>query len=216
MTPQQIIDTYHASRIKSVAENLARRNIHSICVATADDAFQQAIDMIQPQMVISQGGSVTLDQIGLRDYLLTQNQFTFIDPYASGLSADERIERRRQGLICDLFFCSANAITLDGIIINRDGMGNRVAAMIFGPRRIVIIAGANKIVSDVDAGITRINELAAPMNAIRLNRQPPCVQATTCTDCRQPDRLCAATSLIEWQVDPKRMTVILSAEPLGL
>ncbi len=203
------------SQLQNIVTKLTERNFTACCVTNAAEALERAVSWIPPGATVTQGGSVTLDQIGLRTHLLSATGITFIDPYAEGLSASERIERRRLGLHSDLFFCSTNAITLDGILINRDGMGNRVAAMIFGPLKVVVIAGINKIVRDIDAGLERINSIAAPRNARRLNRNTPCAQTDDCSDCRTPDRICGSSVITEWQPVNGRISVILVREPLG-
>ncbi len=207
--------TYNEASLQEIINKLHQRNIAACCVTNSAEALDRAIALIQPGATVTQGGSVTLDQIGLRAHLMTSPGITFIDPYAEGLSAAERIERRRIGLRSDLFFCSTNAITRDGILVNRDGMGNRVAALIFGPTKVVIIAGINKIVRDIEAGIERINSIAAPRNARRLNRNTPCADTDACSDCRTPDRICGSTVITEWQPVKDRMTVILVRESLG-
>ena len=110
---------------------------------------------------------------------------------------------------------SSNALTLDGKIVNLDGLGNRVAAMCFGPTQVILVIGMNKVVPDLDSAIARVKHLAAPMNAIRLNRATPCVETGLCTDCKSPERICYMWSIIEGHMIKDRIHVKLVGEDLG-
>lgn len=208
-------EAFHASLAEQMSEILKSRRINCCYCETAKEASDLVMKMIPKGAVVSQGGSATLDQTGIREALLQRSEITFIDPYADGLSPEEKITRRRQGLTADFFLCSTNAITRNGQLVNRDGMGNRVSAMIFGPRKVVVVAGMNKIVPDIETALARIETVAAPMNTRRLNRKTPCASTLLCEECSSPDRICAATTIIDWQMDPDRMWVILIGESLG-
>ncbi|HBA56184.1 MAG TPA: lactate utilization protein C, partial [Syntrophorhabdus aromaticivorans] len=117
-----------------------------------------------------------------------------LDHWKEGLAKEEMNAIRLQQLTCDLFLSSANAITEHGDIVNIDGFGNRVSAMIFGPKKVIIIAGYNKIVPDVPAALDRIKRVAAPMNAKRLNLSLPCAETGHCHDCTSEERICRVTS----------------------
>jgi hypothetical protein len=109
----------------------------------------------------------------------------------------------------------SNAITEDGKIVNIDGLGNRLAAFCFGPEKVIIVAGRNKIVKDVAAAIERVKNVAAPMNARRFGAATPCAKTDKCSDCDSPERICNLTLIIEKQRQPGRLTVILVNQELG-
>jgi hypothetical protein len=115
----------------------------------------------------------------------------------------------------DLFLCSVNAVTMTGEIVNRDGCGNRINAMTFGPRKVVLVAGRNKVVSDLDAALARIEETAAPIRAMSLNRKTPCVKTGVCMDCDSPERICRITSIIHRKPLMTEISVLLLDEDLG-
>ena len=116
---------------------------------------------------------------------------------------------------CDYYFTSTNAITLDGELVNIDCTGNRVAFLCFGPDNVIVVTGMNKVVPDVAAGISRTKNVAAPPNAVRLNRNTPCAVTGRCGDCKSPDCLCAQTVVTSFSPTPGRITVILVGEELG-
>lgn len=132
------------------------------------------------------------------------------------LSMEERIEVMRRQLTCDLFLAGANAVTLDGKIVNIDATGNRVGAMTFGPKKVVIVAGVNKLADDVDSGIARVRRWASPANARRLSMKTPCAETGECADCKSPMRICRVVHVMEKKPRLTDVTVILVAEALGL
>jgi len=131
------------------------------------------------------------------------------------LTPEEKNEIRKSQLTCDLFISSSNAITEDGKLVNIDGLGNRINAMLFGPKKSLIIAGINKIVANVDDGIKRIKRIASPMNAKRLGYNTPCAKLGYCTDCNSPDRICRAISIIEKKPNSSDIEIVLIGENLG-
>jgi len=191
------------------------RKINAYFAPTKSSALTQAMDLIVPGSIVSHGGSITLEQCGIREALLRRGDITFIDPVEPGLERNEQIENRRRGLLSDVFLSGTNAITRNGMIVNRDGIGNRVAALSFGPRKVIIVAGMNKIVSDLEAAYDRIDQVASPMNCERLDRDTPCRETLSCQDCNSDGRICSVTTIIERQSDPDRLHVILVAEDLG-
>lgn len=134
---------------------------------------------------------------------------------APNLTPEEKNEIRKGHLTCDLFISSSNAITEDGKLVNIDGLGNRINAMLYGPKKSLIIAGINKIVSNVDEGIKRIKRVASPMNAKRLGYNTPCAKLGYCTDCNSPERICRAISIIEKKPNISDIEVVLIGENLG-
>ncbi len=138
-------------------------------VQTKEEAFTLAKTFVKEGMKVGLGGSVTVGEIGLLDYLVNKKDITLYNQYELGISMDENIERRRQGLVSDIFVTGINALTKDGKIVNADGSGNRVAAFCFGPKKILAIVGVNKIVENVEEGFKRIMEVAAVKNINRMN-----------------------------------------------
>ena len=140
-------------------------------VKTKEEAFELAKTYIKPNMSVGLGGSVSVSEIGLLDYLLNNKEITVHNQYEAGISMDENIERRRKGLISDIFVTSTNAITKAGELVNADGSGNRVAAFSYGPKHVLLVVGVNKIVDSVDAGFKRVMEVAATKNIERMNNK---------------------------------------------
>ncbi|MDD2895785.1 MAG: lactate utilization protein [Aliarcobacter sp.] len=138
-------------------------------VKTKEEAFELAKTYIKSGMSVGLGGSESVKEIGLLDYLLNKKDITVFNQYEDGISMDENIQRRRQGLVSDIFVTSTNAITKDGKLVNADGSGNRVAAFSYGPKNVLVIVGINKIVEDVEAGFKRVMEVAAVKNIERIN-----------------------------------------------
>lgn len=166
------------------------------------------------QKKVAVGGSVTLNQMGVID-LLRKSDVCFIDRYEEGLSREEVHDRFREAFSADLFITSTNALTMDGCLYNVDGTGNRVAAMIYGPKEVLIIAGMNKIFDDETSAIQHILHCSAPANAIRLNKQTPCTKTGKCMDCLSPDRICSSYVKLGYQSQSERIKIIIVEEELG-
>ena len=140
-------------------------------VKTKEEALELSKTYIKSGMSVGLGGSVSVQEIGLLDYLLNKKDITLFNQYEDGISMDENIHRRRQGLVSDIFVTSTNAITKDGKLVNADGSGNRVAAFSYGPKNVLVIVGINKIVEDVESGFKRVMEVAAVKNIERINKK---------------------------------------------
>ena len=140
-------------------------------VKTKEEALELSKTYIKSGMSVGLGGSVSVQEIGLLDYLLNKKDITLFNQYEDGISMDENIHRRRQGLVSDIFVTSTNAITKDGKLVNADGSGNRVAAFSYGPKNVLVIVGINKIVEDVESGFKRVMEVAAVKNIERINNK---------------------------------------------
>ena len=140
-------------------------------VKTKEEAFELSKTYIKSGMSVGLGGSVSVQEIGLLDYLLNKKDITLFNQYEDGISMEENIKRRRQGLVSDIFVTSTNALTKDGKLVNADGSGNRVAAFSYGPTNVLLIVGINKIVEDLEAGFKRVMEVAAIKNIDRMNKK---------------------------------------------
>lgn len=171
-------------------------------------------DVLVNQKSVALGGSMSLKETGVFD-LIYQSDVKVIDRYEEGLSRKETMERFREGFSADLFFTSSNAITVDGCLYNVDGTGNRVAAMIFGPKEVYVIAGINKIFDNEAEAINHIKTVSAPANAIRLNRKTPCAKTGRCMECNSPDRICSSYVKLGYQSAAHRIKVLIIRESVG-
>ena len=140
-------------------------------VRTKEEALELSKTYIKSGMCVGLGGSESVKEIGLLNYLLNKKDITLFNQYEDGISMDENIHRRRQGLVSDIFVTSTNAITKDGKLVNADGSGNRVAAFSYGPKNVLVIVGINKIVENLEAGFKRVMEVAAIKNIDRINNK---------------------------------------------
>ena len=156
---------------------------------------------------------MTITDIGLIDALKV-GDYTVLDRMAP-MSDEEKRELYGKVATCDYYFMSSNAITMDGELVNIDGIGNRVASLIFGPANVIIIAGMNKVVDNVDAAIDRARNTAAPINTIRLNRKTPCTQTGRCMDCMSPECICNQFVVTRRSMPAGRIKIILVGEELG-
>jgi L-lactate utilization protein LutB len=197
-----------------VAAALTKNNFTATYVKTSQEALEQIIAMISPAATVGVGGSWTIKETGLADKLEARGN-TMFNHNKPGLSPEESMEIRRKQLSCDVFLTSSNAITLDGKLVNVDGAGNRIAAMIFGPKKVIVIAGLNKIVHDVEEAERRIKLYAAPINSKRLARPNPCVQTGICADCGSLSRICNVTTVMHKKPAVIDIHIFLVGETLG-
>lgn len=153
----------------TLQEAFKKNGMEVIPVATKEEALALAKTFIRPGMSIGLGGSTSVAQIGLLEYVTSLSDITLFNQYEKGISMEENARRRREGMLSDLYICGTNALTKTGELINADGSGNRVAAQIFGPKKVLIVTGRNKIVENVEEGFKRIIEIAAPKNIERMN-----------------------------------------------
>ena len=140
-------------------------------VKTKEEALSLSKTYIKSNMSVGLGGSESVKEIGLLDYLVNKKDITLHNQYEAGISMEENIKRRRQGIVSDIFVSSTNAITKDGKLVNADGSGNRVAALSYGPTNVLVIVGINKIVENLDLGFKRVMEVAAIKNINRINNK---------------------------------------------
>jgi len=200
---------------KDIIEHLRKRRMEGSFAATADQAREEILGMIPKGAVVFRCGSMTAAGMGLWEAIAGLPGVKLIDPYQAQLSKEEGLELRRQGLTADVMVASTNAITLDGKLVNLDGMGNRVAAMAFGPKKVILVVGMNKVAPDLDSAMARVKNYAAPVNAIRVGVSTPCVETGLCSDCRSPQRICNMWSIIEGHMIKDRIHVKLVGETLG-
>ncbi len=202
------------SDYSAVLEALRRNRMDAMYVDTKEEARALVGELIPEGASAAVGGSETLSETGILD-LLRSGKYRFLDRYAEGLTKEQKEEVQRQSFTADWLLASANAVTEDGWLYQVDGAGTRVAPMIFGPKNVLIVAGINKVVPDMDAAVERVRAVAAPKNAVRLEKQTPCVVTGKCEDCLSPDRICCVYTAFGFQRIPGRIKVILVGEPLG-
>lgn len=208
--------------IAETLDNLRKNNMNALYVATKAEVAGAVEKLLSPGDTIGVGGSVTLDETGVTA-LIRRPEYRFIDRYDPSLNAAQKADAFRRALAADVFLLSANAITQGGTLYNVDGNGNRVSALIYGPKKVIVVAGINKIVADVPAAIRRIKTVAAPLNARRLHCKTFCAETGHClhvdgdmTDgCGSPDRICAQYVASGRQRLAGRITVILVGEACG-
>lgn len=199
-----------------------RMDVHY--VATAEEAKALALSLIPEGSTCASGGSVTLAQTGIIDALKNGN-YTYIDRMIPDLTPEQREEAMRAAFSADAYLASANAITEDGELYNVDGNSNRVAALLYGAKNVIIVAGINKLVKNLDEAVLRVKTIAAPQNARRLSCDTPCAKLGHCislernggmTDgCKTPGRICANFTIMAYQRHVDRIKVILVGENLG-
>ncbi|RKX50410.1 MAG: lactate utilization protein [Thermotogae bacterium] len=197
-----------------VLENFAKHGINGRYVETKNDVVPLLKELLPAGSSVAVGGSLTLTETGVLDFL-RRSDYHFLDRYAAK-NAEERKKILHEAFNADYFLCSANAITVRGEIVQMDGHGTRVAPMIYGPERVIIVAGINKIVPDLEAARERIKYIS-PMNAKRLNYHTPCTTTGICMDCRSNQRICETYVVIsDSSAHRERYLVILVGEDLGL
>jgi hypothetical protein len=201
---------------ETIIKNFKKRGIDGIYFENSAQAVQEICRMIPAGSLVAMGGSETIIEAGLVD-ALRRMDIRLLDRYKEGVSKEEVDAMRRQGLLADIYICSSNAITSDGKLVNMDGTGNRVAAMIFGPKKVIVMAGMNKVAFNLDSAIARVRNTAAPANSLRVNVETPCSKTGFCQDphCHPPRRICCQLVVTEANMTPGRLTVFLVGENLG-
>jgi hypothetical protein len=183
-------------------------------VSTAKEARDLTLNMVKGFETFGFAGSDTTRRLGLVEELSRMGK-RVSDHWQKGLGKEEDLSIRLEQGRCDCFFCSANAISATGEIVNVDGVGNRTCAMSFGPRKIVIVAGINKLRPNLESALTRVREVAGPMRARSLNRSTPCAETGVCTDCNSPQRICRITTILHRKPMMSDISVVLVNESMG-
>ena len=181
--------------------------------ATSAETVEKALSLMPEGASVTWGGSMTLTECGLMDALKTAN-YELIDRDTAKTPEDSRLMYAKQ-VMADYYLMSSNAITIDGELVNIDGRANRVSCLCWGPQNVIIIAGMNKVCSDVESAVQRVRNFAAPPNCVRLNRNTPCTQTGKCGDCYSPDCICSQVLITRRSSTPNRIKVILVGEELG-
>ena len=196
----------------AVAEAMKKRGFDAYYVSTAEEARAKALELIPENSTVSWGGSETIDEIGLKKAVI-DGGYNVINRDEAG-TPEERTELMRKALTCDVFLMSANAVSEDGQLVNIDGNGNRVAALCFGPKEVIVVAGMNKVAGNIEEAYARARKFAAPVNAQRFNLGTPCNRTGMCSDCLSPDSICSQL-VVTRRTSGGRIKVILVGEDLG-
>lgn len=193
-----------------IVEQLAKRNMTGYYAKTKEEALEIALSIIPENSTIARGGSMSVDEIGLSEALMNGNY--------KYCNRDKETDKRAAELFAydaDIFLGSANAISEDGILVNIDGNSNRVSAMAYGPRKVILIVGMNKVASDVDSAMKRARHEAAPINAQRFGLNTPCSKTGSCMNCLSPDTICCQFLITRYSRHKDRIHVILVDDNLG-
>ncbi|NHI91657.1 MAG: lactate utilization protein [Candidatus Lokiarchaeota archaeon] len=212
-------DHFREKRINKIIESLKKNGINAKYFQTHQEAVDWLMEKLPDNGIVGVGGSRTLLQIGLIDRLIETSQtgrIKFLDRWSDTIDKKTEAQTRYDNLSADVFITSSNAITLDGKLVNIDGLGNRVAAMMFGPKKVYFIVGRNKIVKDVEAGIDRARNVAAAQNAARFGMPTICRETGICDEKNcYGTRICNIVTIIERGNLPNRMMVLMVNEDLG-
>ena len=203
----------NANAAATILKGLKKRNMEGYFCESCAEAVETALKLMPEGSVVSWGGSMSISECGLMDALRAGN-YTLIDR-AAAKTPQEKREIYAKTVMADYYLMSTNAITMDGELVNIDGFCNRVACLCAGPENVVIIAGMNKVVKNVESGLDRIRTKAAPPNTVRLNKNTPCAKTGICGDCFSPDCICSQTVITRRSGIPGRIKVILVNEDLG-
>jgi hypothetical protein len=213
------LHTFWQKRLTKAKEALENNNFEVHLAQDLEQARNIVLTKILPATqakLISWGGSMTVQNSGILDELKAMKELSLIDPSEKKASPEEKAERRRQALLTDLFFTGTNALTEGGQLINLDMYGNRVGALVFGPRHVVVLVGRNKLCVDVEEAMLRIKGYASPANALRLKMKTPCVQTGFCEDCKSPERICNVWTITEKSFPKGRIKIVLINQDLGI
>lgn len=213
------IEHYWQRRLEDLKDALETNNFQVFVTQTSEEATKVVIERILPEtgaVSVSWGGSMTVIASGCYAALKDRTDITVLDTFDKSISPEAMLERRRQALLVDVFITGTNAVTETGYLVNLDRTGNRIAALTFGPRYVVVMVGRNKVVPDTEEAMIRIKNYVAPANAMRLDTKTPCVTTSYCEDCKSPERICSIWTITEKSYPKGRVKVVLINQDLGL
>lgn len=209
-----MIETFRDKRAERTVEALKKNNMDAYYVHTSQEALDLVESMLVPGSVVTMGGSVTISETGIEN-LLKSGKYEFLDRARPGITPEESHEVMHQAFMADSYVISANAVTEEGELFYIDGNGNRVAAIAYGPKNVIVVLGYNKITEDREEARKRAKRIASPANAYRVKTKTPCVQTGVCSDCTSPGRICCLELLVGYQRINNRIKVIIVDEVLG-
>lgn len=212
--------------ISSLMENLEKNNMKPFYCKTSAEAKELVMSLISEGATVTNGGSVTMKEIGVMDAVKERNDITYLDRNAEGLTPEEVKEIYKKAFFADVYLMSSNALTLNGELYNVDGNSNRVAALLYGPESVIVVCGKNKIVENLDEAINRVKTVAAPKNTVRLHTGSYCENAGECMSlkkegafmcdgCSGTGRICCNYVVSAQQRHKDRIKVIIVDEVLG-
>jgi hypothetical protein len=206
---------------EKVVSALRKNDFDAHYFPSRDRAVNHVFGLVPEGSTVAIGGSVSLHELNLIDGL-REKGFQLITIYEPDLSPEEMVSRMRRQLTSDVFLSSVNALTLDGYLVNVDSSGNRIAAMTFGPNKVILLVGANKICGNVDLALERVRSVAAPRNVKRINLYKekihldnPCAETGICSDCRSKTRICRVYAVTRRKPMYTDVTVVVVGESLG-
>lgn len=205
---------YIEKRVERTIESLNKRNMEGHFVNDEVELIELLKSLIPDDSIVGVGDSMTLFETGVID-LLRNEKYIFLDKYEDGITKEEKRKIYEKNFSADAFLCSTNAITESGELYNIDGNGSRVAPMLYGPKQVILVAGINKIVKDIDEAEKRVRNYSAPIDAKRLNKNTSCTTLGYCIDCKSPNRICNDFVVIRGQFVKGRIKVILIGKQLG-
>ena len=210
MSPKAIANQNLAN---TIIKNMAKRNMEGYYCATSAEAVEKALSLMPEGSSVTWGGSMSIIECGLMNAVKT-GKYEIIDRDLAKTPQEVR-EMYAKQVMADYYLMSTNALTMNGELVNIDGRANRVSCLCWGPQNVIIIAGMNKVATDVEDAIKRARNIAAPANTVRLNRNTPCTQTGKCENCYSPDCICSQLVVTRRSGVPNRIKVILVGEELG-
>lgn len=214
MTRESLLEKRYDKLSTKVVESLKKHYFDAYYCKSKDEALEQILELIPQDHIVSWGGSETLTELGIKD-LVKEKGYEVIDR-DTAKNPEERVELMRKALLCDTFLMSSNAISEDGQLFNIDGNGNRLAAMIFGPKSVIVVAGMNKIVKNLDGAVERARTIAAPANMQRFqDMKTPCYATGSCGDCLSTDCICSYLVTTRISRPANKIKVVLIGEDFG-
>lgn len=208
------IKWYLDKKVERTIASLAKHNMQGFYVENTIQLMEKIKELLPENAIVAVGDSMTLVETGIIEELCS-GKYQFLDKNKPGITRLDKDRIYRQTFSADVFLCSTNALTEAGELYNIDGNGSRVAAMLYGPKQVIIVAGVNKIVKDLQAAELRVRNYAAPLDAKRLNKNTPCTTLGYCVDCQSEDRICNDFVVIKRQFNPMRIRVIIVGGSYG-
>ncbi len=215
----QPIENYWKLRLADLIVALESNNFDVLMADNEKAAYKIVLEDLIPQLspkTISFGGSMTVVDSGLYQLLLENSDAEILDTLDKTIPNKDLYERRRQAMLVDLFITGTNAVTETGQLVNLDMLGNRVGALTFGPKNVLLLIGRNKLVADIDEAMYRIKNYVAPTNAMRLDMKTPCVKTSYCEECKSPARICNTWTITEKSFPKGRVKIVLINQDQGI
>ncbi len=207
------VKSRNALLAQKLIKGLASRNMTGYFAESKEEALRIALELIPKGSSIGWGGSVSVQEIGLKDAVCNGNYTVFNRDITKTPEERRQVELNTFG--CDFYLCSSNAISEDGILVNIDGNSNRVASICYGPKHVIMVVGMNKVAKDLDAAMKRARNIAAPCNMQRFTNEAPCKKTGSCADCLSPDTICCQFLITRYSRHKDRIHVILVNDNLG-